>query len=49
MNKLWKIILSNFFLGGFLVALIAVVSEKFSYGLCGNLLGSLPIVTTYMI
>jgi hypothetical protein len=49
MNQLWKIILSNFFLGGFFVALLAVISQRFSNGLCGNLLGSLPIVTTYMI
>ena len=49
MNQVWKIILSNFFLGGFFVALLAVISHKFNSGLCGNLLGSLPIVTTYMI
>ena len=49
MNQLWKIILSNFLLGGFFVALLAVISQRFNNGLCGNLLGSLPIVTTYMI
>jgi len=49
MNKLLRISIINFFLGGFFVSLFAVLTEKFSYGLSGNLIGALPIITTYMI
>jgi len=49
MNKLLKLIIINFLFGGILVSGFAVITDKFSYGLGGNLLGALPIITTYMI
>lgn len=49
MNKLLRLSIINFFLGGFFIALFAVLTEKFTYGLSGNLIGALPIMTTYMI
>jgi len=49
MNKLLKLIIINFLFGGTLIAGFAVLSDRFNYGLSGNLLGALPIITTYMI
>ena len=49
MNKLLKLIIINFCVGGFFIALLAIAANKLNYGFMGNLLGSLPILTTYMV
>jgi len=49
MNKLLRLSIINFFLGGFFVSLFATLTERYSYGLSGNLIGALPIMTTYLI
>lgn len=49
MNRLLKISLVNFLLGGFTIALFAFLAEVINYGLVGNLMGALPVLTTYMI
>ena len=49
MNRILKLIIINFLLGGFAVAFFVTIAETVSYGLVGNLVGALPIMTTYMI
>ena len=49
MSKTLKNIIVNFLTGGVTIALFATIADKFNYGFVGNLIGSLPIITTYMI
>ena len=49
MNELLRLVIINFFLGGFAIAFFTVIAELLNYGLVGNLVGSLPIMVTYMI
>ena len=49
MNRLLRTSLINFLSGGFTIAMFAVLAEVMNFGLVGNLMGALPILTTYMI
>lgn len=49
MNKILKTLITNFILGGLVVSIICVIADTYSYNLAGNLVGALPLLTTYMI
>jgi len=49
MNRTLKNIIVNFLAGGVAIALFTTIADIFNYGFVGNLIGSVPIITTYMI